>query len=242
MKIYLEYIFIINFLLDFMILYGTKRLLKINKPNKRIIISSLIGSFSTFILLINISNLILFIIKILLSILMIIISFGLNNIKENTFYFYLISIIVGGFIYLFDIKLNPYLNMLIILILTPIIIYILIKEYTNFKLNIKDKYQVLITINKKDYLLEGFIDTGNRLKSPISNKSVILVNLKLPLDNVLYIPYKALNTTGIIPCIKPEKVLIEGKFINNCLIGLAKDKFSLNGENCILPNILKEIL
>ena len=39
-----------------------------------------------------------------------------------------------------------------------------------------------------------------------------------------------------------EKVLIEGKFINNCLIGLAKDKFSLNGENCILPNILKEIL
>ena len=173
---------------------------------------------------------------------MIIISFGLNNIKENTFYFYLISIIVGGFIYLFDIKLNPYLNMLIILILTPIIIYILIKEYTNFKLNIKDKYKVLITINKKDYLLEGFIDTGNRLKSPISNKSVILVNLKLPLDNVLYIPYKALNTTGIIPCIKPEKVLIEGKFINNCLIGLAKDKFSLNGENCILPNILKEIL
>ena len=122
MKIYLEYIFIINFLLDFMILYGTKRLLKINKPNKRIIISSLIGSFSTFILLINISNLILFIIKILLSILMIIISFGLNNIKENTFYFYLISIIVGGFIYLFDIKLNPYLNILIILILTPIII------------------------------------------------------------------------------------------------------------------------
>ena len=89
MKIYLEYIFIINFLLDFMILYGTKRLLKINKPNKRIIISSLIGSFSTFILLINISNLILFIIKIFLSILMIIISFGLNNIKENTFYFYL---------------------------------------------------------------------------------------------------------------------------------------------------------
>ncbi len=242
MKIYLEYIFIINYLLDFMILYGTKRILKINKSNYRLLISSLIGSLSTFILLINISNLLLFIIKIILSIIMIIISFGKQNLKENIFYFYLISITIGGIIYLFDLKTTPYLNMFLITILTPIILYILIHEYTNFKLNIKDKYDVLITINNKDYHLEGFIDTGNRLKSPISNKSVILVNLKLPLDNVLYIPYKALNTTGIIPCLKPQKVLINGQHINNCLIGLSKDKFSLNGLNCILPNILKEIL
>ena len=51
MKIYLEYIFIINFLLDFMILYGTKRILKINKLNIRLLLSSLIGSLSTFLLL-----------------------------------------------------------------------------------------------------------------------------------------------------------------------------------------------
>lgn len=242
MKIYLEYIFIINFLLDFMILYGTKRILKINKLNVRLLLSSLIGSLSTFLLLININNIELSIIKIIISIIMIITAFGKDNLKEKVFYFYLISIIIGGIIYLFNIKTNPYLNMIIIVILTPIIIYIIIKEYTNFKNNIKDKYNVTITINNKNYHLEGFIDTGNRLKSPISNKSVILVNLKLPLDNVLYIPYKALNTTGIIPCIKPQKVLIEGKNINNCLIGISKDKFSLNGINCILPNTLKEII
>ena len=242
MKIYLEYIFIINFLLDFMILYGTKRILKINKLNIRLLLSSLIGSLSTFLLLININNIELSIIKIIISIIMIITAFGLNNLKENIFYFYLISIIIGGIIYLFNIKTNPYLNMIIIVILTPIIICIMIKEYNNFKNNIKDKYNVTITINNKNYHLEGFIDTGNRLKSPISNKSVILVNLKLPLDNVLYIPYKALNTTGIIPCIKPQKVLIEGKNINNCLIGISKEKFSLNGINCILPNTLKEII
>lgn len=242
MKIYLEYIFIINFLLDFMILYGTKRILKINKKNKRIILSSLIGSLSTFILLVNISNLSLFILKILLSIIMIITAFGSNNLKENILYFYLISIIIGGLIYLFDLKTNPYLNMLFILIITPVIVYILLKEYTKLKITIKDKYIVNITIKNKEYNLEGFIDTGNRLKSPISNKSVILVNLNIPLENVLYVPYKALNTTGVIPCLKPEKIEIEGKNITNCLIGISKDKFSLNGENCILPNILKEIL
>lgn len=242
MKIYLEYIFIINFLLDFMILYGTKRILKKNTSNIKLIISSIIGSLSTFILLINVSNNQLFIIKIILSIIMIITAFGSNNIKENIIYFYLISIIIGGLIYLFDLKTNPYLNMFLITILTPFIIYTLIKEYTKFKTTIKDKYVVNIIIKNKEYKLEGFIDTGNRLKSPISNKSVILVNLNIPVDNALYVPYKALNTTGIIPCLKPEKVLIDGKTISNCLIGISKDKFSLNGENCILPNILKEIL
>lgn len=242
MKIYLEYIFIINFLLDFMILYGTKRILKKNTSNIKLIISSIIGSLSTFILLINVSNNQLFIIKIILSIIMIITAFGSNNIKENILYFYLISIIIGGLIYLFDLKTNPYLNMFLITILTPFIIYTLIKEYTKFKTTIKDKYVVNIIIKNKEYKLEGFIDTGNRLKSPISNKSVILVNLNIPVDNALYVPYKALNTTGIIPCLKPEKVLIDGKTISNCLIGISKDKFSLNGENCILPNILKEIL
>ena len=233
MKIYLEYIFIINFLLDFMILYGTKRILKKNTSNIKLIISSIIGSLSTFILLINVSNNQLFIIKIILSIIMIITAFGSNNI---------ISIIIGGLIYLFDLKTNPFLNMFLITILTPFIIYTLIKEYTKFKTTIKDKYVVNIIIKNKEYKLEGFVDTGNRLKSPISNKSVILVNLNIPVDNALYVPYKALNTTGIIPCLKPEKVLIDGKTISNCLIGISKDKFSLNGENCILPNILKEIL
>lgn len=242
MKIYLEYIFIINFLLDFMILYGTKRILKKNSSNIRLIISSLIGSTTTFILLLNISNNLLFIIKIIISITMIITAFGSNNLKENILYFYLISIIIGGLIYLFDLKTNPYLNMLLITILTPIIIYILIKEYNNFKTTIKDKYIVNIYIKNKQYNLEGFIDTGNRLKSPISNKDVILVNLNIPLENIIYVPYKALNTTGVIPCIKPEKVLVDGKIISNCLIGISKDKFSLNGENCILPNILKELL
>ena len=242
MKIYLEYIFIINFLLDFMILYGTKRILKRNTSNYKLIISSVIGSFSTFILLINVSNIELFIIKIILSIIMNITAFGSNNLKENILYFYLISIIIGGLIYLFDLKTNPYLNMFLITILTPVIILIIIKEQTNLKTTIKDKYLVNITIKNKEYNLEGFIDTGNRLKSPLSNKSVILVNLNIPIDNALYVPYKALNTTGIIPCLKPEKVLIDGKNISNCLIGISKDKFSLNGENCILPNILKEIL
>lgn len=242
MKVYIELIYILNFLLDFMILYGTKRLLKINKSNIRITIGSLIGMMTTLLIYIEITTICLLIIKIIMSFIIIIVSFGLKNIIKNIIYFYAISIIIGGIIYLFDLNNNFYINFLLLIILSPIIIYLIIKELNNYKINIKDKYIVTITYNKKTYNLEGFIDTGNKLKSPISKKSIIIVNLKINPINIIYVPYKALNTNGIIPCIKPDKILINNKEIKNYLVGLAKDKLELNNYNCILPNKLKEDL
>lgn len=242
MKIYIEMIYILNFLLDFMILYGTKRLLKINKSIIRIIISSIFGSLTTILLELHLTTIELLFIKIIFSFLMIMIAFGIKNIIKNLLYFYAISTIIGGLIYLFDLNINFYMNFILLMIIFPIIIYLIIKESINYKVNINNKYLVTIKYNNKTYKLEGFIDTGNKLKSPISNKSVILVNLKIKFNNVIYIPYKALNTEGIIPCIKPDKVLINNKEYNNYLVGLAKEKFSLKDYNCILPNKLKEDL
>ena len=173
---------------------------------------------------------------------MVTVSFGFSNIIKNIFYFYLISIILGGVIYLFDFNSSFYTNFILLIILTPIIIYIVVREFTNYKLNISDKYLVSIIYNNKTYKLEGFIDTGNKLESPISKKSVILVNLKINCKELIYIPYRALNTSGVIPCIKPDKVIINNKSINNCLVGLSKDKFHLDGCDCILPNKIKEDL
>ena len=215
MKIYFEFIFIINYLLDFMILYGTKRLLKINKSIINIFLGSLIGSLTTFILFIKINTISLLLIKIIISIIMIIISFGKNNIIKNLFYFYLISITVGGLMYLLDLNKNYYFQILITIIITPIIIIILIKELAKLKEINTNKYLVDIYINRKKYHLEGFIDTGNRLTSPIKKEAIILVNLKINTNKIIYVPYKALNTKGIIPCIKPDKLIINNKEYNN---------------------------
>ena len=235
MKIYYEEIFILNYLLDFMILYGTKRILKRNNKMIRIIIASIIGSFTTFLLFISINNLLLFLLKIITSIILIVITFGFKNIIKNTTYFYLISIIIGGFCYLFEIN-----NKFFLIFSSFIVIVILIKEFLSYKEIYSNKYLVTIIMNKKKYKLEGFIDTGNRLVDPISKKSVVLVNLNITSNNIIYVPYKALNTSGIIPCIKPDKLIINDKEFD-CLIGLSKDKFNID-ENCILPNRIKEEL
>ena len=153
---YIEFIYIINFLLDFMILYGTKRLLKINKSNIRIVLSSSIGMMSTLLIYIKISSIELFIIKIIFSFIMIIVAFGFNNIFKNTIYFYLLSIILGGMIYLFDFDVGLYTNFIVIVVGSPIVLFLIVKELINHKYNINDKYSVSIIYNNKTYILDVF--------------------------------------------------------------------------------------
>ena len=106
----------------------------------------------------------------------------------------------------------------------------------------KEHYDVILTISNKTFYLEGYLDSGNHLKSPFSHKAVILVNLEIPVSNLIYVPYHALNSSGVIPCVRPEKVLVNQKEIHNCLIGFSKSHFQLEGCNCILPNQIKEEL
>lgn len=242
MKIYLEFIFLINFLLDFMILYGTKRVLKLQRNLFRLMLGGMIGSFTTVFLLIDVGGIALFFIKACFSFLIVLIAFGKKHLFENVFYFYLISIILGGGIYLFDLNTSDSFYYLILLVGSPFLLYLVVQELVRYRNTYSNKYEVFIYIKKKLYRMEGFIDTGNQLTSPFKGEPVILVNLELPIDRVIYVPYKALNTSGVIPCIRPDKVIINQKEFKNCLIGFAKDKFQLHGLNCILPNKFKEEL
>ena len=242
MKVYYEEIVLLNFLLDFMILYGTKRVLKRKQSIMRLLVASFIGSFTVLFLFIKVSSLILFLIKILISSIMILISFGRKNYFSNIFYFYMISIIVGGSIFLFDLNEDSsfyYISLLGVCFGT---IFIFVYEALQYKEKYLNKYCVTILYQNKKYQLEGFIDTGNRLISPIKKESVILVNLKLDMKQVIYVPYKALNTTGVIPCIRPDKIVINEREFHHCLVGISKDRFELNGMECILPNVFKEEL
>ena len=240
MKVYLDSLLILNLFIDYFILYGTKKLLKRKTSIKRLILGSIIGSITTFTVFLKLTSLKLLIIKLILSIFIILVTFGKRNFLENIFYFYIISIIIGGLLYLINIKLN-YLSLLLIV---PIIINIYIKKTKEYKLNIKNNYIVEIILKDKVYKLEGMIDTGNHLEDPYKKRGIILVNINVDYTKYkyLFVPYHALNYNGLIPCIKPDKIIIDNKVINNYLIGISKDKFNLNGSECILPNKIQEDL
>ena len=102
----MDLILFLNFVIDLIILIVFGILLKWKKNLPRIILGAFIGSLSVLFLLIKLSNLELFIYKILLGSIMTYISFGYQNIKyviKNFLYLYMVSIILGGFLYYLNI-------------------------------------------------------------------------------------------------------------------------------------------
>ena len=81
MKIYLDLIWLINFLFDLILLFSVGIILRRNTSLKKIVLGALAGSLTIFVLFIEISSFTLFIIKIIISILMVLITFGYRDIR-----------------------------------------------------------------------------------------------------------------------------------------------------------------
>ena len=92
MTVYIDLVCIINFIYDFLILLTVSFTLKRNRKIYYYILSSLIGVLSIFLLFLKINNIVLFLLKILISVVMVIVAFGYKSIKytiSNIIYFYM---------------------------------------------------------------------------------------------------------------------------------------------------------
>lgn len=258
MKIYLDLVLFLNFAFDFLLLSSVSIVLKRNIKINNIIIGAFIGSLSIILLFIKISNFTLFILKILISVLMIIVTFKYKNIKyfiKNISFFYMSSIILGGFLYFFNIQFSYKnnglvfyhdklsINFIVLILLSPLITYTYIKQCKSLKNNYNYYYKIEIYYKNKIQKINSFLDTGNKLVSPYNKSPVILVNKKIIKnidDNYIYIPYSTVNSQNILKCIKVDKVIIEGiGERKNVLVGLTDD-IRIDDVDCILNMKLLE--
>ena len=241
MKIYLDLYFLLNYILDISLLYGTGVILRRRVSNYRYIIGSFVGSTSIFLLFIS-NSLLLVIFKIIISGLMVRICFGRNNFILNLFYFYILSIILGGTFYLFGID-NYSNNYFILIICSPLILFIFISNNIKNRRFNYNKYSVLITYGRDVFKSYGLIDTGNCLVDPYKRRGVIIVNypFKIPKNKRILVPYCVINGNGLLDCFVPDKVIINDKGCSNYIVGVSNE-ISLGGADCILPNsVLEEI-
>lgn len=239
MTLYLDYIFLINYFFDFLILLSSTIILKRNIKLRRIFIGSLIGSLTNIVLFIKISNIELLIFKILVSILMCVVTFkyiNINYLLNNLKYMYLISFILGGFIYFLN---NIKLNFIFILILVPIFLYLYIKNIKNYKDNIIYYHKVKIKYNDKYYLFNGYLDTGNRLKDPYFKRPIIIIKKRINLNNYILVPINTINSHSLIKCFNIDELYIDNKLINKkILVGISPEKFKMEGIDCILNTMV----
>ena len=250
MTIYIDIILIINFIIDLLLLLSVSFLLKRRASLTRIIISSSIGSLSTLLLFVIHNNFLLLIYKLLTSIIMIIITFKYNNFhyfKDNLIYLYIISIVLGGTIYLINNQIssinngltftsnNLKINLFLLIIITPIIIYKYLKTTKNYQITYSNYYDIDIYYN--DLCIKGtaFLDTGNNLKDPYFKRPIILINKELinePVKTFL-VPYSVVNNQkGLLEVFSTKKIIVNNKKCKKTLLGLSD--ININGIKIIL--------
>ena len=221
MTLYLDIILVENLLMNYIILFATGIIMKRKIKHIKLISASLIGSIYSIIVYLNITNITSnILIKILLSISMVYLSFLEENYKlllKDLMMFYLISFVFGGcsialiyFISPENVKIQngvlvgmyPIKVTLIAGVIAFIIIQIAFKITKN-KLSSEDMVCTIeIYIGNKNKKIKALIDSGNMLKDPINGYPVLVVEQR-KIKEIL--PQKLLDNINII----------EGGDINN---------------------------
>ena len=209
MTIYIDVVLIENLLMNYIILFATGVILKINIKHGRLLVASLVGAIYTIIA--YISNLRIysnFLLKLILSLVIIYIAFNPKNVKKLckfTLIFYLTSFVFGGaaFALIYIVKPQEILknnglvlnaNSLKVIFISAVIAFaicIIGFKIVKNKITAKDMYcTIKIKLNEKEIETKAMIDTGNFLKEPITNTPVIVVEHTLLYD---CIPKEILN-------------------------------------------------
>lgn len=253
MKIYIDVVLFINFSFDLLILLTTSIVLKRNAKFYKLMLGAFVGSLSILFLFIKITSFQLFLLKILISILMLLICFGYKNIKyflKNMLFLYTVSIILGGFLYFLSITFSYKntglvfyfkglsINYIFLLISSPIILYIYIKESKMFKRIHNNIYKVKLEVENKIYELNGFMDTGNNLVDPYFYKPIILINKKIKSKKNIIVPCSVALGNGSLNCVK-GKLIYKNRtydvYVGTCF------KINIDGVDCLLNNKLEGI-
>lgn len=227
---YIDFLLIINFIIDFIILKLEAYYLKEKISIKKIILGCLVGEASLFLLFININKISIIIFKFLISVVMQKITFKNTN---NIILFYILSLTLGGLIYI--IKNNIINNLYLIYIVVPFIFYKIIKYIKNKNKLVSLKHKLKIIIENKEYELYGFVDTGNTIKDPYMMMNIVIVSKSLIKEKLnILVPCETASGDSVIHCIKPDKIYIDDNLYKNLLVGEAANKLTF----ALIPNVL----
>ncbi len=198
MYIVLEYYLLENFIINFLILILTNVITKSKVPKRNIILGSIVCSLYSLVFfspkLIFLTK---FYMKIIISIVIVKLTFNSRNIKKIIYQligFYIISFVFAGAIIGISFNFSDIskflfkkLNIIEIFKSKYVFIGLLIGILASYKIftyyherSLKEKYIANVTIvyREKEINVRALIDTGNSLVEPFTNKPVFVVEFE----------------------------------------------------------------
>lgn len=199
MEVYIEDIVLDNLIIDFLILYISSRITKIQTKFIWLFLGCLFGVLSVFLTtLVNLSGILLLLFKTLCGICMCLIAFKFKGIKQFLlvfFTFLFTTALVGGLCFLISFSFGEVvisesgsvgyelgLPMWVIVSIVGLVGWLLFQLLGAVKNQINTSnflFTVEMVWNDKTFKTTAFLDTGNTLCDPVTQKPVCVLTLKL---------------------------------------------------------------
>ena len=262
MKIIIEYVLIENMLINIISLYTTSMFTK--ERGRYFWVAAFLGGCVTVVLpLFNLTAVGSFLLEIGLVCLYICISFKFKTLKKFLklyICFYIVTFLYGGACYFVEryFGIQSTLIVLAVLVALFVAIKILAKQFTKKKNIEAFCFEVEIADRGKKSKWKAFLDTGNLLFDPLTDRPVILINFKVfstlfkevEIEDLLtkskkidclklahYINFNTLNNSDKILVFEVDNIVIGENIVDKPMLGLSfKDFNAAFGTDIILHN------
>lgn len=218
--VYLDVFFMINFIMDYMIILITSRIAKVKKKRIRQLAGAGCGALYSVIVIKPLTNHLfkITLVNILIAAVIVLISFGFTSASvyiKNVFLLFVVSFTMSGIInYLYySTVIGKYVRNVLSgdsnkvvnarkFILVSVLAYILLSAIVRIIFSVRKDmelyYDVKITFRGKSVVVRGLYDTGNGLTEPVSGKMVHIAEYKI-LKPLLEGDEKAKENIYVIP-------------------------------------------
>lgn len=231
MKIYLDYIFLENLVVNIVIISELIIFTKSKVSTKRKVLIILIDTILSCIFAIY-NNIFSYILHFIVSLVILFFLFNSKNIyelfKKFCYYYLLYFIYIGiviSFSILFKLNLQSILNKMFIYIISGIFFHFLCKDlWKMWKVNITDR-DLFYTLDINGNKISAFVDTGNSVKDPLTSLDVIF--LKKELESKIILKNIDLKKTYISVSTVNGSEIKTGYIIKNITIYKGKREIAL---------------
>jgi len=262
MTVFIEYVLIDNFVIDYMILKATFLITGFPCSKGRLFLCAFLGSlFALFYPMLKIGTILLTVIKILFGMLLVLLAVKKISLKRyyvTALIFILLTFLTGGAIIglssIFGVSLGSEFLISTIIFIVALTMKLLTKiiKYVYRQKNVKAfTYRVGIEIGANKIDCVGFLDTGNGLydgESPVivcDKKFIKNFNLDVKaLKNIKELDFQTVDGKSRMISLKTDKVLIYNgdklNIFNNVTLCVAKGGVGTGYDVILHPELLED--
>lgn len=250
-EVYIDVLFLTNFMMDSLLLLTVKSILKYRVPVWRVFLGSAAGAgLSCLLFLIPLPE----VIKIPagffgISTVMLIGGLGIHTLREwgkATGLLFVSAFMLGGILQMFRLRFRAGCFFFVVALTAGAVLNACWKLLMRIQNDRRTKCEVLLFSGEKSHHMRALIDTGNRLRDPVSKEPVHVIGRQTAelmgiecMHTLRYIPYRTVSGTGVMPIIRMEKMCVKGEqelMVERPILGICGEMVSESEEYQMILN------